>query len=154
MEKKMEMEKNIFRNIIFGKHLKFEGEYLNGKKNGKGKEYFPQYGKHLKFEGEYLNGKKNGEGKEYNEEGNLKFEGEYLNGKRWNGKGFDGNNKIVYELKNGNGIIKEYEYNSLYRGYEDRGYIIVFEGLYLKGEKNGMGKEYYKNGRLKFEGDI
>ena len=34
----------------------------------------------LKFEGEYLNGEKNGLGKEYYENGNLRFEGEYLNG--------------------------------------------------------------------------
>ena len=40
--------------------LKFEGEYLNRKRNGKGKEYYD--GK-LLFEGEYLNGKKNGKGK-------------------------------------------------------------------------------------------
>ena len=39
------------------------------------------------FEGEYLNGKRNGKGKEYDYYGNLIFEGEYLNGKRWNGKG-------------------------------------------------------------------
>ena len=37
----------------------FEGEYLNGMKNGKGKEY---EGK-LIFEGEYLNGMRNGQGK-------------------------------------------------------------------------------------------
>ena len=36
--------------------LEFEGEYLNGERNGKGKEYNHQ--KKLKFEGEYLNGKK------------------------------------------------------------------------------------------------
>ena len=35
----------------------------------------------LKFEGEYLNGKRNGKGKEYND-GKLEFEGEYLNGER------------------------------------------------------------------------
>ena len=40
----------------------------------------------LKFEGEYLNGKKNGKAKEYNKDGKLEFDGEYLNGKR-NGKG-------------------------------------------------------------------
>jgi len=34
------------------------------------------------FEGEYLNGKRNGKGKEYNEEGNLIYEGDYLNGER------------------------------------------------------------------------
>ena len=32
------------------------------------------------FEGEYLNGKRNGKGKEYDFNGKLKFEGEFLNG--------------------------------------------------------------------------
>ena len=36
----------------------------------------------LEFEGEYLNGKKNGNGKEYYLNGELKFEGEYLNEER------------------------------------------------------------------------
>ena len=31
---------------------------------------------------EYLNGKRNGKGKEYDNNGLLKFEGEYLNGER------------------------------------------------------------------------
>ena len=64
--------------------LIFEGEYLNGKRNGKGKEY-NEYGE-LIFEGEYLNGKKNGKGKEYDKKLKLEYEGEYLNGER-NGKG-------------------------------------------------------------------
>ena len=34
----------------------------------------------LIFEGEYLNGLKNGKGKEYDWNGKIKFEGEYLNG--------------------------------------------------------------------------
>ena len=34
------------------------------------------------YEGEYLNGKRNGKGKEYDSDGELKFEGEYLNGKK------------------------------------------------------------------------
>ena len=42
--------------------LLFEGEYLNGKRNGKGKEYYKD---RLIFEGEYLNGKRHGKGKEY-----------------------------------------------------------------------------------------
>ena len=63
--------------------LVFEGGYLNGKKNGKCKDYYND-GK-LMFEGEYLNGKKNGKCKEYYLNGKLSFEGEYLNGKK-NGK--------------------------------------------------------------------
>ena len=34
----------------------------------------------LVYEGEYLNGKKNGKGKEYYENGELRFEGEYIKG--------------------------------------------------------------------------
>ena len=63
--------------------LKYEGEYLNGKKHGKGKEY---YEGQLEYEGEYLNGNRHGKGKQYYE-GQLEYEGEYLYGKRWFGKG-------------------------------------------------------------------
>ena len=55
----------------------FEGEYLNDKRNGKGKYYYNQGDKlMLIFEGEYLNDKKHGNGKEYDEYGNLIFDGE------------------------------------------------------------------------------
>ena len=47
--------------------------------SGKGKEYY--YDGKLKFEGEYLNGKRNGKGKEYDYGGKLVFEGECINGK-------------------------------------------------------------------------
>ena len=47
-----------------GNFLLYEGEYLNGERNGKGKEFY--YDGKLKFEGEYLNGERNGKGKEYN----------------------------------------------------------------------------------------
>ena len=98
----------------------FKGEYLNGKKwnvkgynndgkvdyelkegNGKGKEY--NYDGKLIFEGEYLNGKRNGKGKEYNYDGKLIFEGEYKSDKIWNGKGYDQNNNLLYEVKDGMG---------------------------------------------------
>ena len=41
------------------------------------------------------------------------FEGEYLNGKRWNGKGYADSNKVVYELENGKGKVKEYKLSVL-----------------------------------------
>ena len=56
------------------------------------KEYYDN-GK-LDFEGEYLNGKRNGKGKEYYYNGQLEFEGEYLNGKKWNGNGYNINGII------------------------------------------------------------
>ena len=46
----MEKEKNIIDELIF------EGDYINGKRNGKGKEY--NYYDKLEFEGEYLNAKR------------------------------------------------------------------------------------------------
>ena len=48
---------SIYYNLIY------DGEYLNGERNGKGKEY--TINDYLIFEGEYLKGKKNGRGKEY-----------------------------------------------------------------------------------------
>jgi len=54
---------------------------------------------------EYLNGKKNGKGKEYNSFYRLIFEGEFFGGIKWNGKGYDESRNIVYELKNWKGYI-------------------------------------------------
>ena len=116
---------------------------INYELNGKGKEYDEYFNKII-FEGEYLKGKRNGKGKEYSDDGHkIIFEGEYKNGLRWNGKGYDNNNKVVYELKNGNGYVKE---------YDDKG-ILVLEVEYLNGKRNGKGKEYYEDDKLEFEGE-
>ena len=115
--------------IINTDKLIFEGEYLDGKRNRKGKEY--DNGKII-FEGEYLNGQKYGKGKEYYYNGELKFYGNYLNGKKWNGKGYNKNGNIDYIIKEGKGHIKEYN-------IKDK---IKFDGEYLNGERNGKGKEF------------
>ena len=91
----MEKEKNLFKNS----KLKYEGEYLNGQRNGKGKENY--------------------------EDGKLQFEGEYLKGQRWNGKGYNKNGIIDFQIKDGNGKGKEY--------YDDG--KIKYEGEYLNGKK-------------------
>ena len=65
-------------------------------------------------------------GSHTNNKGKLEYEGEYLNGKKWNGKGYDEKGNIIYELKNGNGNIKEYN--------DEYGYL-EFEGEYLNGKK-------------------
>ena len=124
--------------IRYNDKLIFEGEYLNGKRNGKGKEY--KFGR-LKFEGEYLNGERNGKGKEYYG-GYLIFDGEYLNGKRWNGKLYTNDDNISYEIKNGKGKYIELNFRDQF----------LFEGEYINGERNGKGKEY-NFGKLKFEGE-
>ncbi len=54
-------------------------EFLNGKKwNWKGWEF--HWNGKIKFEGEYLNGKRNGKGKAFDKKGEVMFEGEYLDG--------------------------------------------------------------------------
>ena len=147
--------------------LVFEGEYLNKKRNGKGKEY-NDYG-FIIFKGEYLNDKEwigirydrngnikykltnniNGKGKEYYDNGNLRFEGEYLNGKR-NGKGkeYNDDGNLIFEGeyiygKKLNGKGKEYVFFDKLR----------FEGEYLNGKRNGKGKEYNPAGKIIFEGE-
>ena len=115
--------------------LIFEGEYLKGKRNGK--EYNED--EKLIYEGEYLNGQKNGYGKEFYLNGLLKFEGEFLNGKKWNGIGYgydDYKNKTVFNLKNGNGLVKE---------FDEFGGKQIFIGEYLNGEKNGKGEDLKEN---------
>ena len=76
-----------------------------------------------KIECEYINDEKNGKGKENYENGNLKFCGEYLNGKKWNGKGYDKNGNISFEIKEGNGYIIEYDFSGK----------LKFEGNIYKG---------------------
>ena len=118
------LQKNLNISIINYKFL--SGKYINYESKGKGKEYNGYNDGKLIFEGEYLNGKRNGKGKEYYYNGNLLFEGEYINNIIYNGKGYDENGNIIYELINGNGKVKEYNVCGK----------LIFEGEYLNG-KNG-----------------
>ena len=114
----------------------------------------------LKFEGEYLNGKRNGKAKEY--DGDLIFEGEYKNGKKWNGKCHNGDGDLIYEIKEGKGYVKEHlekkskksiryigEYlngdrNGIGEEYNIcHGDSLIYKGEYLNGKRNGKGKEYF-----------
>ena len=52
------------------------------------------------------------------------FNGDYLCNKKYHGIGYDKKGNILYELKNGNGKIKEYEND-----------VLIFEGEYLNGKK-------------------
>ena len=88
----------------------------------------------LIYEGNYLNGKSNGKGKEYYDDSYiliLKFEGEYLNGLKWSGKGLKKNKNFMHEIKEGKGIIKEY-YDNGNKEYEGE----YFNGEKIGKEKN------------------
>jgi geranylgeranyl diphosphate synthase type II len=71
----------------------------------------------------------------------LKFEGEYLNGKKWNGIIYNEKNNFKFEIKDGNGKFKEYDYKG----------NLIFEGELINGEKKG--KQYDYKGNLLFEGE-
>ena len=72
-------------NINFLNFKYFSKRYIIYESNRKGKE-FNANDDSLLFEGEYINGERNGKGKEYDKDEKLVYEGEYLKGKR-NGKG-------------------------------------------------------------------
>ena len=116
---------------MHGKWKLFKANFINGKKNGYGKEnYFGT----LLYEGEFVDDKKCGNGKEYreyrsNEELELIFEVEFLNRFWWEGKG------------------KEYSKFSHLFDY------LIYEGDYKKWKKEGEGKEYYNDNKIKYEGN-
>ena len=60
------------------------------------------------FEGNYLNGKRNVQGKEYYENGKILFEDEYYKGRRWNGIIYNKQGKKECEINYGRGKVKEY----------------------------------------------
>ena len=56
----------------------------------------------------------------------MKYEGEYKEGKIWNGKGYDINGKLEFEVKNGNGKVKE---------YKKRWKIVIWRWIFKRGKK-------------------
>ena len=63
----------------------------------------------------------------------LEYEGDYLYNKKFNGKGYDENGNVIYELINGNGEVKE---------YDDETGELIFEGEYLNGKRGKEKVEY------------
>ena len=152
----------------------FEGEYKNGMKCGKGKDYITGYeGEYLydmyhgkgkynnDMEGEFKNGKKTGYWKESD------FVGEYKDGLR-NGKGVEDswngyyvNNylhgerkkesqkKIYYFGEEANILNLNIENNCIYFNN-----IKEYEGDLKNGIKEGQGTEYYKNNKKRYEGSF
>ena len=151
-------------------HLRYEGRYWNGKRNGLVKEY--QDNGNLKGVGVYEDDKYNGIVREhhdngqlmcvseykdnelhgsvieYNDNGKLKFEGKYSEGR------LNGNVKEYHD--NGN-LMRVSEYkddmrNGSVKEYNDNGRLI-FEGEYYKDVLNGRAKKYDDNGKVIFEGE-
>ena len=133
----------------------FRGTYLNGERK-QGKEY--NYNRKLLYEGEYLNGKRNGKGKIFDRDEILLYEGQLLNGIK-NGKGieYDRYHELCYEGEyvNGKKSGKGKEYYRFFSNYSKQfsnDPTLIFEGDFIHNYRL-RGKEYYKTGKLKFEGE-
>ena len=151
---------NGYRNLIY------EGEMINGKKEGYGKRYYDN-GYYI---GQFSNDLKSGKGKYFFDTGEI-YEGEFAN------DSFEGIGKYTYN--NGNYYVGTFS-NSLKHGkgkqfYKDGNlqYDIDFNHGKLEGQgrynyengeyyigqcsnglKHGKGTIYYKNGNIKYEGDF
>ena len=112
-------------------------------RNGKGKKFYK--GGNYFLEEEYFQGMKI-KGKEYIN-GKLVYEGEYIydmySTNKYNGKGYDENGCLIYEIINGNGKVRDY--------YDDG--TLYFEGEHKNGRKNGIGKQYDLKNKLEYEGE-
>ena len=101
--------------VNIGDYEKISLKYKKGERNGEGREYIKDTKRSI-FEGEYLNRKRNGKGKQYNFDGVLIFEGEYLNGKRnEKGKEYYCDDKLLFKGEYLNGKGKEYNFNGKLR---------------------------------------
>ena len=152
---------------IEGKGYSQEGklELIFGR-DGEGREYYPNEGK-LSFKGTYLDGKRHGKGIEYYSSGEIKFEGEYSNGYKIEGKGYNYFGKIIFELeRNGKGkeydIIGKLKYEGEFlngkRNGKGKEYNLVngklkYEGEYKEDLLHGKVKKYDNNGNIIFEGE-
>ena len=136
-------KREIKGTMIYSNGAKYEGQWRNDKKNGKGiftsSHYFNcKYKVGMKYEGEFKDDKFDGYGITSYTNGD-KFEGEWKNNKQY-GKGvvsyFDGS-KYDGEWKDG-------KFDGIGIFYLKNGER--FEGKFFDNKYNGYGKYYYNNG--------
>lgn len=146
--------------------VKYEGDFNNGFRHGKGKVYFEsgiyegdivknilegkgtiKYDNGNSYTGDWKDGNFNGKGTYKWKVGNS-YTGDYVNGNR-EGKG-------TYTWAEGSYLIGEFKNNkphgkcTEYR--KDR--TKAFEGTYVNGKAEGYGKLYDKNGKITYEGQF
>ena len=123
------------RNCHSPSPIRYDGNLINGKKEGKGIYYYPNG---CKYEGHFKNDKKEGKGIFY-----------YSNGDRYEGRFKEGNyeGKGIFYFTNGDRYEGNFEKNK-YSGkgiyyYHNGDY---FDGYWIDDKKTGEGIYYYKNG--------
>ncbi len=122
-----------------------EGIYMDGKRIGIWKEYYPNG--NLKSKITYDKGRPNGYAMMYHDNGKIKEEGLWQNS-RWIGD---------YKLYYDNGQVQqEFKFNQSgnreggQKYYFENGQVMI-EGNWANGKESGMVKEYYENGDIREE---
>jgi len=122
----------------------------------------------IKYEGEMINGKKNGIGISYELLNN--YDGEWRDDVFIKGKIFNKDNILIYDggimnykkegfgieyylnsLEKYNGEFKDDKYDGKSKLYNEDG-TIKYKGEFKNGEFNGQGKLYYENNKIKYDG--
>ncbi len=122
-----------------------EGIYVDGKKTGIWKEYYPNNA--LKSKITYENGRPNGYAIMYHDNGKIKEEGLWQMA-RWVGdyKLYYDNGQVQQEFKFTAGGKREGEQ----KYYYENGQVMI-EGNWAGGKESGIIKEYYENGDIREE---
>lgn len=133
----------------FNGKLKYKGNF---KDNGPDQDNAFQYSDNgkLNYNGDMKSGKKHGKGKFYNIRGLLMYSGGWKLDKK-DGWGTDynpdGSQRCYgYYVKNYQSGLRKAKF--YYIGCD----LLEYEGPFINGKKEGLGREYYKNGKLKCMG--
>lgn len=122
--------------------LAFEGRLEEGKKTGKGTEYYESGA--VSFQGEFADGLYEGEGKQQAEDGTIIYEGGFSQG-LYEGEGsLYENGSLVYD-----GQFAQGQREGRGKAYADG--ALVYEGEFSGGLWQGAGKTYYPNGQVRSE---
>lgn len=122
-----------------------EGRYIDSKKTGPWKEYYPN--KNIKSVITYENNRPNGYAKMYHDNGKIKEEGMWKNN-RWVGD---------YKLYYDNGQVQQaFKFDASGKRAGQQQYFyengqVMIEGNWDGGKESGLLKEYYENGDIKSE---
>ena len=137
----------IENNCIYFNGIKeYEGDIVDGVKQGQGIEYYKNQKK--RYEGSFKIGKHHGNGKEYYDNEILKYNGEFNNG-FYDKKGieYDETGKIIYE-----GEFKKGKYHG--KGKLYRNGKLIYEGDFVDNKLQGKGKEYDEDGKVLYSGEF
>lgn len=157
-------EHGTWINYYANQAIKDSMAYVNGRVNGKYVAYYED-GKSIYQIGEYKNGLREGLWQTFYESGQVSSEGSYKkdeyvgkwviyweNGEIYQDILYDGQKAKLQTLTAEDGTLLVENGNGIYKSYSDDNKTLLQEGEYRNGEKTGVWKSYYVNGKEREEG--